>query len=123
MSAKRTFLIAAVAVLALSGCGVQSVQGTVVQTQAVQPVAVAPQGLRIAGPWQLLERGRFVRRIDVSRVRGGIQINGPRRSFLAQRVERGVFQDENGRIYQFFSDVDGQFENPNNGRRLRLRRL
>ena len=122
MSAKRTFLIAAVAVLALSGCGVQSVLGTVVQTQAVQPVA-APQRVQIEGSWQLLTRGQFVRRIDVRRVRGGIQINTPRGVFLAQRVAPRVFQDENGRIYEFFSDVDGRFENPNNGRRLRLRRL
>lgn len=122
MSAKRTAVIVAMTLLALSGCRVQSVQGTVVQTQAVQPVAV-PQGIQIEGAWQLRERGQFVRRIDVRRIRGGLQIIGPRRTILAQRVAPRVFQDENGRIYEFFSEVEGRFENPNNGRRLRLRRL
>lgn len=122
MSAKRTIVTVAIALLVLSGCRVQSVQGTVIQTQAVQPVA-APQRVQIEGSWQLRERGQFIRRIDIRRIRGGLQITGPRRTFLAQRVAPRVFQDENGRIYEFFSDIEGRFENPNNGRRFRLRRL
>ena len=35
-------------------------------------------------------------------------------------VLEGVFQDERGRVYQFTTNTDGFFENPNNGRRLRL---
>jgi len=122
MSTKRIVLALALTTLALTGCRVQSVQGTVVQTQPTYQAA-RPGPVQIEGSGQLRERGQFVRRIDIRRVRGGIEITGPQRTFLAQRVAPRVFQDERGRTYQFGSDVDGQFDNPNNGRRMRLRRL
>lgn len=120
MSAKFRLAILASCAFALSGCRVETVQGTIVQTQ--QPVyQAAPVPLRqIEGPWQMRERGRFVRNIDVRRVRGGVEITTQRNRFFAQRVAPGVFQDDRGRLYEFASNFEGRFENPNNGRRMRI---
>jgi len=108
------------ATLVLAGCRVQSVQGTIVQTQ---PVAVAkPKRVQIEGAWEILDRGRVFRRIEIRRVRGGIRITGLRRDYIAERVAPRVFQDNLGRTYQFFSDVEGRFDAPDDGQRFRLRR-
>lgn len=125
MRSKLGSVSIAVVALALTGCVVQPIDGQHSQQQPQQPAyQPAPQfqRLQVEGPWQLRERGRFVRAIDVRRVRGGVEISGARRTFFAQRVGPGVFQDERGRTYQFISDFEGRFDNPNNGRSLRLRR-
>ena len=127
MKTKLTTLALAVSALALSGCVVQPTDGSYVgpqvQQQTYRPAPVQPlRRLVVEGPWLLFERGAFVRRIDVRLVRGGIEIAGPGRTFFARRLEPAVLQDDRGRIYQFRSDIEARFENPNNGRRMRMRR-
>jgi len=123
-------LTLAAASLALAGCVVQPAQQGVyqepyvapqVQTPIYQPVQ--PQRgvfLQLEGPWQMRERRRVVRNINIQRTRGGLLIDTPRGRDFARRIDPGVFQDERGRVYQFTTNTDGIFENPNNGRRLRL---
>ena len=123
MKRKLTTLALAASALAVSGCVVQPSNGGYVQQQPTyQPAPQPVRRLQVEGPWVLRERGERIRRIDVRLVRGGIQIAAPQRTFFAQRVAPGVFQDDRGRTYQFLSDVEGRFENPNNGRTMRLRR-
>lgn len=116
----------AVASLTLAGCVVQPIDdGSFDRPQRQPPVfnsAPPPQAQRvqIEGPWQLRAGGQFFRRIDVRRVRGGIVVETPRGRDFAQRIDRGVYRDAQGRIYQFFSSTEGRFENPNNGRRFRI---
>jgi len=124
---KFTTPIFAALALAVSGCVVQPVDGRnngpQTQQPAYQPAPNPPlKRLIVEGPWLMFERGKFVRRIDVALVRGGIQITGPRRTFFAPRVKAGVFQGDQGGIYQFVSDTEARFANPNNGRRMRMRR-
>lgn len=126
MTNKLGFVALAVASLILAGCVVQPIDdGSFDRTPQQPPIynSAPPsqaQRVKIGGSWQLRARGQFFRRIDVRRVRGGIIIETPLGSDFAQRIERRVFRDSRGRIYQFFSSTEGRFENPNNGRRLRM---
>lgn len=113
---KNSFAMIAM-LFTLTGCVVQPVtDASYVQPNPTVKTVPTP----IEGVWQLRERGRFIRSIDVHRVQGGIEIgSGNGRSF-AQRIDRRVFQDNQGRIYAFFSGSAGRFENVRNGRRMRL---
>ena len=130
MPSRACLIALAAASLALAGCVVQPAQQGVyqepyvapqVQTQVYQPIQPR-RGvfLQLEGPWQMRERGRAVRTINIQRTRGGLLIDTPRGRDFARRIDPGVFQDERGRVYQFTTNTDGIFENPNNGRRLRL---
>lgn len=129
MKTKLTTLALAASALALTGCVVQPSNGGYVAPQSQQqqtfrpaPVQQPLKRLIVEGPWVMFERGEFIRRIDIRLVRGGIEVTAPRRTIFAPRVAAGVFQDDQGRTYQFISDTEARFENPNNGRRLRMRR-
>ena len=126
MKFRITTMALAVSALALSGCVVQPSNSGYIAPQAQQqtfrPAPAPLKRLIVEGPWLMFERGQLVRRIDVRLVRGGIEVTGPRRTLYAPRIAAGVFQDERGRIYQFISDTEARFENPNEGRRLLMRR-
>lgn len=107
---------------AMAGCVVQNDPYAPPPQQNYPPVGGPPRRLRIGGVWAFQdERGRQ-RFLEVTRERGGIVVSRGERSVFYERVGPGVFRDERGRVYQFFSDVEGVFENPRNGRRLRLYR-
>lgn len=122
----KTMIIAlGVASLVLAGCVVQPADGPYAPPQTQAPIYQQPQVqlgvfLQLEGPWQMFEGRRFVRNIGIQRTRGGLLIDTPRGRDFARRIDPGVFQDERGRVYRFVRDNEGVFENPNNGRRLRL---
>ncbi len=134
MKSRLAPLALAAASLAFAGCVVQPADGPYVPPQQQQPVfqqqqpvyqPVQPRRgvfLQLEGPWQMFDGRVFVRNIVIERTRGGLLIENRRRGRqdFARRIAPGVFQDERGRVYQFTTNADGFFENPNNGRRLRL---
>lgn len=90
---------------ALAGCRVET----------VRTVNVRPRPPRIAGVWTWVN-GRGRRQfVAIERTRGGILSNrrGSNETIVFERVGPGVFQDEGGRVYEFFNDNEAIFRRPN----------
>lgn len=113
---KSGFAALILVTLALTGCRVQTVNGGYVGPS--QPAL--QRGLNVEGPWLLVKGGQAGLTIDVRRTRGGVLVVTGKAEDFARRVRPGVFETADQKVYQFFSDIEGRYDNLKNGAFRRL---